>query len=565
MSPSDRNDEKKILTTAMQDIEQSYTLSDYVSAIKRRKRVFFGIAIPIALVAFVVAIVLPNEYRSVARIGIDLEGSTAQTLEPIQVSAYADQYLAELRDRVLDGDNLQPFVENPENFPESVDELSFSERMSILRSGFYFALQTQPVMSQGGREVDIITGFRTGFQGYVPEFAHKAGRFFASSFMREDRERRTQAASSTSDFLEEQIRTTEAEVSQYEAEMADFKTLYACCLPELKDLNLTIIQRAERDIETLQPRIRSLEQNRQFLLKQIEELRGQSDSRDRLAELEDEYLRLVANYGPDHPDVARARREIEAITAMAGATGDDELLRLRMELAEAERRYSDIHPDVISLRRRIAALETDGSAGGGRSATDRLIENPRYIQLRSELNSVENELGEVRSRLPELRARIRDYEDRLTRTPQVESEFQALNRKLQTARETYDNLQRRLVLAQQTEALESTDIGARLSLIRAARIPSEPVGPPRIAITMLGVLLAATIGIGLTIFVEMIDSTIRNSKDVVNSVQIVPIATIPVIQNSAAQTASRRQIVATASLSLVIVIGIAYFLVRNMT
>ena len=545
----------------MQELEESYTLADYLAALKRRRMVLLGVSIPIAVVALVVALTLPNVYQSTARIAIDLQGSTAQTLEPIQVSAYADQYLAELRDRVLDNENLRPFAENPENFSESFDELSVEDRIEIIRSGFYFSLQTQPVMSPRGREVDIITGFRTGFQGDVPELAHKAGRFFASSFMQEDRTRRTETASSTSAFLEEQIRSTEAEVSKFEAEMATFKTLNACCLPELKDLNLTIIQRAERDIETLQPRIRSLEQNRQFLMSQIEEVRSQSGSRDRLAELEEEYTRLVANYGNDHPDVARVRREIEAITSLAGASGGDELMQLRLELAEAQRKYSDIHPDVIRLKRRIAALESTG--GGARSAADRLIENPRYIQLRAELNSAETELAELRSRMPELRSRILDYEDRLTRTPQIESEYEALNRKLGTARETFDNLQRRLVTAEQTEALESTEIGARLSLIRAAAIPSSPVGPPRVAIMMLGAFLAVTVGTGLAILMELLDSTIRNSKDVVNSVNFVPIATIPVIQNSASKADTRHRLITISTLSLITVSAIAYFLIGN--
>ena len=544
----------------MQDQLQSFSLGDYVAALRRRKSVLFGVAIPIIVGAIAIAVTLPDEFRSLARIAINLEGSNAQTLEPIQVSTYADQYLAELRDRVLNSENLQTFVDDSENFPGELSALTPDERMGMLRAGFWFDLQTQPVMSPGGREVDIITGFRTGYQGYVPEFAHKAGRFFAASFMTEDRKRRTEAASSTAAFLEEQIKSTESQVAQYESEMAEFKTRNACCLPELKDLNLTIIQRAERDIETLQPRIRSLEQNRQFLLTQIDEVRNQSGSRDRLAELEDEYLRLVANYGPDHPDVGRARREIEAISELAGLTGGDELMGLRVELAEAQRKYSDIHPDVVSLKRRIAALEAGDAT---RTTADRLIENPRYLQLRAELNGVDSELAEVQSRLPELRSRITEYEDRLTRTPQIESAFEALDRRLTSAREAYDNLQRRLVTAEQTEALESTEIGARLNLIRAAGVPSAPVGPPRAAITIFGIFVAATIGIGLAIVAEMLDSTIRNSKDVLNSVHIAPIAMIPVIQNSATRMRSRRRLILIGAMSLTVVGIIAVFIVRT--
>lgn len=549
----------------MQEPEQSYTLEDYFGAVKRRRRVLFYVAFPIAVIAFAVSISLPNEYGSVARIAINLDGSSTKTLEPLQVSAYADQYIAELRDRVMTTDNLLPFVEDASNFPEFEDDFSTSDRLGLMREGFFFGLQTQPVMTQTGREVEIISGFRTGYYGPDPEFAFQASRFLADSFLQQDRQRRTQQASSTSDFLSEQIRETEEQFRRSEQEMTTFKSINACCLPELKELNMTIIQRAERDIETLQPRIRSLEQNRQFLQSQIEEIRGQTSSQGRLAQLQQEYVRLVANYGADHPDVIRVRREIQAVSALGpGGSGGDNLADLRVQLAEAKRRYSDLHPDVMALNRRIEALES-GQNNTTNATSDRLIENPRYIQLRSERNSVNTELAELRARVPELRTRIDEYEQRLTSTPQIESAYFALVRKLETARDTVDDLQKRLVAAQQTQALESTAIGARLSQIRGASLPSSPVGPPRLAIMMLGMFLAATMGIGATIIAEMLDSSIRSSKDIFNVMHTVPIATIPVIQNTSSRAASRRQIILISTLSFFVVVGAVFFLVRNMS
>lgn len=547
----------------MQEPEESYTLEDYVSAMKRRRRVLYYVAFPIAVVAFAIAASLPNEYASVARIAINLEGSSTRTLEPLQVSAYADQYIAELRDRVMTTKNLQPFVEDPENFPVTEKEFPISDRLGLLRSGFFFALTSQPVMSQRGSEVDIISGFRTGYYGPDPEFAFKVSKFLAQSFMQQDRQRRTQQASSTSDFLAEQIRETEQQFTRSEQEMTIFKTTNACCLPELKELNMTIIQRAERDIETLQPRIRSLEQNRQFLQSQIEEVRRQTGSRDRLALLEAEYISLVANYGADHPDVVRVRRQIQAVSVI-GSTGfgNDELANLRAQLAESKRRYSDIHPDVIALTRRIESLES-GQTNTTNSSSDQLIENPRFIQLRSEMNSVDTELAELRARVPELRDRIDEYEQRLTRTPHIESEYFALDRKIAAARNTIGDLQKRLVTAQQTQALESTAIGARLSQIRAAGLPTTPTGPPRLAILMLGAFLAVTMGIGATILAEMLDSSIRSSKDVFNVMHTVPIATIPLIQNSLSRAASRRQIFLISTITFLVVVSVMFFLVRN--
>ena len=266
---------------------------------------------------------------------------------------------------------------------------------------------------------------------------------------------------------------------------------------------------------------------------------------------------------PFQPDVGRVRREIEAITNMDPLVGvGDNLAALRIELAEAERKYSNIHPDVLSLKRRIAAMESDKPAVE-RSEQNRLLENPRYLQLRSEINAIGIELAELRRRNPELREKIEEYEQRLTRTPQIESEYQALSRKLQTARENFNNLQDRRVIARQTQAFESTDIGARLNEVQAAFLPVAPSGPRRLAIFIIGAFLAGSLGIGSIVIAEMFDSTIRSSKDIARIMEMVPLATIPVIQNSLSIASSRRHFLLMALPLLATAIGLVYILIAK--
>ena len=543
----------------MQSPQENYTFADYVAAIRRRRKVFVAIAAPIVALAVSVALLLPDEYRSFARIAVDLEGANVETLEPIQVAAYADQYIAELRDRVMSSETLQPLVEQDNLFDSKAPETTTQDRLEILRSGLFFSLELQPVMTERGREVEVITGFKAGYEGPDPGFSHEVANFYANAFLKEDRENRTRRASSTATFLESQIEDTESQITELEQEMAQFKVKNACCLPELQDLNLTVIQRAERDLENIQTRMRALQQDRIFLRAQLDEIRQQTAATDRLAELEDEYVRLVANYGPDHPDVIRAKREIAALTEIGpGSDGNTNLTVLRAELAEAKRKYSDIHPDVVRLKRQIEELEAQASDRD--PASSQFPDNPRYLQLRAEINAANTEIEELQRRSTELRAKITDYEDRLRRTPQIESEYQALLRKLETARETFDNLQRRVVVARQTEALASADIGARLSKVRSAGIPTSPSGPPRLAIIMLGSFLAISLGVGAGLVTEFMDSKVRGSKDVIGATHMVPIAAIPVIKNSVSRAEARRRLILFMSLSVIIAVGTAYVL-----
>lgn len=543
------------------DATLEYTASDYFDALSRRRGVLFAVAFPILLGAVLLAAFLPDRYTSFAQIDINLEGATAQTLEPIEVTSYADQYIAKLTDRALTRENLLPLVNDENVFSPSQAELSESERMDRIRASIGVSVLTQLVISpNSGREVDLISGFRVESVGANPDFVQNVAAHAARLFLEADRLSRTERASSALLFLGEQMEITEREIVGLEQEIANFKVENACCLPELQDLNMSVIERAERDIADVRPRIRTLEQDRIFFQAQLEEIRQLAATTDSLAELEQEYMTLVANYGPDHPDVTRLRRQINAIASAETSSSDAaEIVELRMKLIEAEQKYSDEHPDVIRYKQQLAALEAKSGAVGG-AGRAKLLDNPRFIQVRAELNSINSELTQLRASEPVLREKIRDYEERLRRTPQVESEFQALDRKLESARDNFDDLQRRAVIARQSEALESTDIGARLSQVVAPSTPRSPSGPPRIAILILGVFLAGTLGVGAMLFVEMTDSTIRGSKDIVRVLNMVPMATIPVIENaSSKKTRRQRTLLIRGAVLVAIVVVIALY------
>ena len=521
--------------------DQAYTMNDYIAVFKKRRGLFLSIAAPIAIIAAGLSLLLPDKYTSSAQIDIDLEGSNVRTLEPIELTTYADQYIAKLESRVMARENLLELANDNAVFGESSAAGDESERIEKIRDSAEVTIVSQPVINQNGREVDVISGFQVAASSSDPGFSHAVASFLSAEFLQADRSARTERASSTSTFLRDQMNKTEQEIAALEQQIAEFKVENACCLPELMDLNMAVIQRSEREIESLQPTLRALEKDRLFVQGQLDEFRKQTASTDRLEELEQEYLRLVANYGSDHPDVIRIRREITAMSSVGDGDGDlFELTELRMKLAEAEQRYSAEHPDVVRYKRQIASLEAKQAASSSAGPSS-LRDNPRYQQLRAQLNALDSQLIELRAKAPVLREKIADYEQRLTRTPQIESEYQALNRQLEAARNNFDSLQERQIIARQTEAFESTEIGARLTEVRAARQPSEPSGPPRLAFLIIGVFAAATFGVFAFLMAEMTDATVRGSRDISMVMDMVPLATIPVIENSTTLAARRQQ------------------------
>ena len=219
--------------------------------------------------------------------------------------------------------------------------------------------------------------------------------------------------------------------------------------------------------------------------------------------------RAIALYGPDHPDVIRIRRQVAALTDGASEGGSSPLAQYEAELAAARERYSDEHPDVISLKRRINEMRA-----GDPFADDTTVDNPLYLQLRAQINAVDTNLQGLRIRAQELRNNQADLQDKIADMPQVERQYQVLERELQTATLTFDGLRRRLAQAQQIESYESGERGARLVQITSAEAANSPSGPPRLAITIIGLILATTIAGGAASVAEFSDNTIRGSKDI---------------------------------------------------
>src|SRR5690606_12766486 len=213
---------------------------------------------------------------------------------------------------------------------------------------------TTVIEEETGKEVDLITGFTTAFSARDPQAAEVVAREVANAFLAADRDTRVQKAAAAASFLREQIEAKRKEMLELESEIARFKREHAGSLPDLMVLNMTALERVERDLEQVQREVRTLRQDRFFREAQLQEIKAEAGvAGTRLVELEQEYLRAVGLYGPEHPDVIRLKRQIAALTG-TGESGS-ELARLQAELAAAQERYSDEHPDVISLKRKIEA------------------------------------------------------------------------------------------------------------------------------------------------------------------------------------------------------------------
>src|SRR5688572_16857877 len=112
------------------DADSNPELSGYLHAIARRKALLLGIAIPIAVLAILLALALPDKYTSSALVEIDEPQSAQAMAETSGGESYADQYVTNLKGIVLTDANLRRMASEHDLYPEMAeDEAAMMKRL----------------------------------------------------------------------------------------------------------------------------------------------------------------------------------------------------------------------------------------------------------------------------------------------------------------------------------------------------------------------------------------------------------------------------------------------------
>jgi succinoglycan biosynthesis transport protein ExoP len=523
-------------------IEQTQGFGEYVRAIRRRRKLILGVAVPLAAAGIVISLALPSIFRSDGLFEIE-EGKLASYLPTADRDsksvAQIDQYVGSLTEKVLVDEKLRSLVAEVKPFPELAGDPGAA--VAALRSDVKVEMVKRKIMDpQSGRDREIISGFTVGFEHRDPAVALRVASWLTDAYADANRERFRQRAASAAGFLTEESDRFKARISELESNLANFKARNAGRLPDQANVNMDLMDRADRDLENTQLQIRTLQRERVYLVQQLEQAQLGSGA-DNVRELEAEYARRLAQYDANHPDVVSLRRQIDA--ARSGGSVDGQSLVAQLEaqrtILEASRqRYSDDHPDIKRVQRNIESLEARIAAGegAGRSGPRR---TPVTVQLQTQINAIDTQLAGLQGQSFGLRAKLNDFESRMTTSPEVEREYQQLTRELNIAREKYNELLSRQMDAELSEAAIAGGRGDEFKLMRSPAMPSDPAKPARLAIGLLGLIAAVLAGLTAAVVAEALDPTVRSTGDIRRVLNVSPIASIPDIQTAESMAAER--------------------------
>lgn len=546
------------------DADSNPEFSGYLHAIARRKALLFGVAIPIAVLAILLSIALPDKYTSSALVEIDEPSSAQSMAETSSGESYADQYVTNLKGIVLTDANLRRMAQEHDLYPELADDPA--AMMVRLRRDISVSIVTTPILDpRTGREREVVDAFTLSYDHRVPAKAQAGAQWLVGAFLAEHRRQRQGRASGAAEFYAKEAERLRTYVAKLEAKLADFKNKHYGQLPELTEVNMSMMDRAESQLAQNEVQMRSLRQERVFLAAQLEQARSQGPEAGSLRALEDQYARMRSSYDESHPDMIALRRQIDSLkygtSASAGTSLRSQLQAKRATLAEARQRYGAEHPDIKRLQRDIATLETR-IKNGERGDVELSDGTPLGMQLRAQINAIDSQLGSLSAQNAELRAKMNGIEKNVTAAPQVEREYANLTRDLNISREKYEQLLNRQMDA---EVSESAIVGGRADefrLIQAPMMPAEPSKPERLAILFIGLVAAVVLGLTVTVAAEAFDPKVRGARDVRELLQVSPLVAIPAIRNSRSRRRSAWRLV-TATASGVVGVWIAFTFIKN--
>jgi len=431
------------------------------------------------------AYIKPATYEAQATILIESQ-QIRDDLAPTTVTATAEERLRTIQQRLMSRNNLQNLIAELNLFARRRD-LTVGEQIATLREATRIRPDnnTNNARNRRARQNVSISAFTITVTYDHPGKAAKIANRFATIVLDQNLKARETQATETLKYFTGEVERVQAEVRALEEEVSAFKNANKDALPEslaYRQTELTQLNATEQELER---RVLELEEQRSTLL-----------------------LALEAN-----PPAQQASPE------------EIELRRLKSDLAQKGAVLSSQHREIRGLRARIAALERSIAETNQVDGEDF-----QTAKTKHQIKQIQEQIVLVKQQMQQLQERRLGVEESLRRTPGVEIQLNALNRRLQAREQTLAELNKKRIEAETGERLEVNRQGENFELIEEAVIPDFPVSPDRKKIAVMGSGVSIALAFALAFLLDILRPRIRSAAQMERSLDLRPVVTIPYVR-----------------------------------
>lgn len=226
---------------------------------------------------------------------------------------------------------------------------------------------------------------------------------------------------------------------------------------------------------------------------------------------------------------------------------EEQIIEIRSDLTLLQAKYTNGHSAVQAKQRELARLEQERetllAASQSNIDTERLWDmassqnltvngsmQPLLMsqlqslqQVRGRFEALKEETRSMREMIAEIESSTAQYGDKV-------KQIYRLQRDVEMKRALYEELLQRYEMAQLTGSLGSFEENKRVKVIDLPYTPSTPSNLPAVVFVAAGLIGGIGLGVGLTIVVELFDSTLRNPDDITRYTKVPVISTLPRMQ-----------------------------------
>jgi succinoglycan biosynthesis transport protein ExoP len=542
-------------------MNEMMSVSDIKGIVRRRKKGFILCFLLIFFIAGVISLVLPPIYLSQSTILIENQQIPDDYVKS-SITSYVEERLEMIKQQVMSRTKLMGIIEEFGLYREMRERYTTEETVAKMRDDINLETINADVMDRRtGRPSEATIAFTLSYEGKIPSTVQRVANVLASLYLEENLRTREQQASNTTAFLQQELDELKDQIDLFQDRISDFKKAHYGELPEFSSVNLQAVARLNRDLDQISIQIDLLKERKILLEGQLanvdpllpvvtEDGKMAMNPQERLKYLRLELISLQGILTEKHPDIIRLRQSIQELESRV--QGDDDsigkvrrLNEVKGELADAEGRLGPKHPEVIKLSKEVENLSQEVEKLKVESAVFRLGEqepdNPAYITLETQLASTQMEIESLEGQRKKIDQEISDYEKRLENAPMVEQEYNNLTRDYENAKFKYNEIMHKLMEARVAQGMEESQKGERFTIVEAAQLPEKPYKPNRMAIMLIGFVLALGAGVGIAAVRESLDISIKTADELFSLTGAPVLSVIPEMESDEEARARKRR------------------------
>ncbi len=519
--------------------------------LRRRKKTFLIPFFLIFISITIIALVLPPVYRATTTILIEEQQIPSDYVKST-ITGYVEQRLQTITQQIMSYSNLLKIIKKFNLYPEMRKNYPIEEVIDKMRDDIKLeTINAETSNTRSGRPVSATIAFTLSYEGRDPIKVQEVTNALASLYLEYNLKICKEQASSTEEFLKKESEELKRQLKDLEAKISKFKQEHIGELPEFATIDMQTIERLERELDNIDSQIRSLKEQKVYLKGQLalvepfapiktEEGKVIASPIEKLKYLKLKLATLKAVLSPNHPDIIKLKREIKALEAQVGKVNDidekiKELTQLKAQLADLRSKLGPKHPDVVKLNKKIKALEEEIAKANSTKINNSELsfnqpDNPAYINLLTQISSIDVQIKSLEEREKEIKNKIEEYQKKLEQIPMVEKTYNMLLTNYQNLRRKYNELMDKLIEAKIAKELEESQRGERFVIIDPAQVPQKPCKPKRLAIILIGFVLALGGGIASTAMAEYMDHSIKSPEELQELVNVPLFTVLPYIE-----------------------------------